>query len=67
MEKAKYVCIFDTSKQCPAKAAWKLSPESLVEFCKICVEKIKWDTLMKGLEAFANIQRKKAENPEGEK
>lgn len=61
MEATKYVCIFDASKQCPAKVAWKLSPESLVEFCKICVEKMKWDTLMQGLQLFANMQQKKTE------
>ena len=29
-------CIFDPSKSCPAKKAFKLQPESLVEFCKVC-------------------------------
>lgn len=57
METTKYSCIFE-SKSCPAKTAWKLSPESLVEFCKICVEKMKWDTLNKALEAFVNMQVK---------
>jgi len=56
METTKYSCIFE-SKSCPAKTAWKLSPESLVGFCKICVEKMKWDTLMKALEAFASIPK----------
>lgn len=61
MESIKYLCIFE-NKQCPAKAAWKLSPESLVEFCKVCVEKMKWDTLVKGIEAVASLQKNAGPN-----
>lgn len=41
----KYVCIFDGSKLCPVKQEYKLKPESLVEFCKICLENNRWNTL----------------------
>jgi len=61
MEKAKYLCIFE-DRECPVRVAWKLSPESLAEFCKVCVEKIKWDTLMKGLEAVASLQKNAGPN-----
>jgi len=41
----KYNCIFDLERECPVKTSYKLKPESLVEFCKICrqpeLEKIK--------------------------
>ena len=32
----KYPCIFKGSIDCPVKEAFKLSPESLVEYCKVC-------------------------------
>lgn len=31
-----YTCIFNKEKECPVKQEYKLKPESLVEFCKIC-------------------------------
>lgn len=31
-----YPCVFDEDKACPVKKQYKLEPESLVEFCKIC-------------------------------
>ena len=31
-----YSCVFDSNKRCEVKGAFKLVPESLVEFCKIC-------------------------------
>jgi hypothetical protein len=57
MENSKYVCIFE-NKPCPAKNAYKLSPESLAQFCKVCVEKIKWDSLMKAIEAVSTMMNK---------
>ena len=37
MEKTiSYTCVFDSTKQCEVKQTFKLVPESLVEFCKIC-------------------------------
>lgn len=58
MEKVKYSCIFKIGQPCPAKTAFKLKPESLVEFCKICVEKNKWDTLREAIEMVAKMQMK---------
>ena len=54
MEKAKYVCVFE-DKQCPVKAAWKLSPESLAPFCMVCMEKTKWDTIMQAMKMMAEM------------
>ena len=34
--KTTYFCIFDNHKPCSVKQEYKLKPESLVEFCKIC-------------------------------
>jgi len=31
-----YPCVFDLTKDCPVKKAYKLRPESLVLFCKEC-------------------------------
>jgi len=31
-----YTCIFDKKAECPVKQEYKLQPESLIEFCKIC-------------------------------
>jgi len=31
-----YPCVFDNSLECPVRVVYKLRPESLVEFCKIC-------------------------------
>lgn len=31
-----YACIFEKDKECPVKKDYKLRPESLVEFCKVC-------------------------------
>lgn len=61
MEKAKYLCIFE-DRECPVRVAWKLSPESLAEFCKVCVEKMKWNTLMEGLKAVASLQKNAVPN-----
>lgn len=36
MEKKPYYCIFDKEKPCPVKTEYKLKPESLAEFCKLC-------------------------------
>ena len=57
MEKAKYVCIFESSKSCPAKTAYKLSPESLAQFCKVCLDKEKWDSITKAMEMIAGMQK----------
>lgn len=31
-----YTCVYLATTPCPVKVAYKLVPESLVEFCKIC-------------------------------
>lgn len=31
-----YFCVFDNKKKCPIKTEYKLKPESLSLFCKIC-------------------------------
>ena len=33
---SEYKCCFDDSKSCSVRTLWKLKPENLVEFCKIC-------------------------------
>ncbi len=65
MESSKYMCIFEDGKSCPAKTAYKLSPESLAQFCKVCVEKTKWDTMLKAFELVSTVmmnQKKSEEN-----
>lgn len=52
----KYMCIFEP-KECPVKREYKLKPESLVEFCKICASKNRWDILKEGINLFAKFQR----------
>ncbi|MBA7490048.1 hypothetical protein ES702_00582 [subsurface metagenome] len=32
----KFNCVFRSDQECPVKTAYKLAPESLVEFCAIC-------------------------------
>lgn len=32
----KFNCVFRTEQECPVKTAFKLQPESLVEYCAIC-------------------------------
>ncbi len=32
----KFNCVFRPEQECTVKAAFKLQPESLVEYCKIC-------------------------------
>ncbi len=54
MESTKYICIFE-NVPCPAKTAYKLSPESLAQFCKVCVEKTKWDTIMQAMKMMAEM------------
>lgn len=56
VREVQYYCIFDVGKFCPAKTAFKLKPESLVEFCKICAENKKWDTLAQATSMFMKIQ-----------
>ena len=36
MEDKKYYCVFDKTIECSVKTEYKLKPESLIEFCKIC-------------------------------
>ncbi len=36
MEQKKYYCVFDKTIGCSVKTEYKLKPESLIEFCKIC-------------------------------
>lgn len=31
-----YKCCFDDSKDCSVRNLWKLQPENLVKFCKLC-------------------------------
>ena len=38
-KKVSYPCIFDNTKNCGVKNAFKLVPESLLEFCKLCNQK----------------------------
>lgn len=35
-EQKKYPCVFDLSDDCPIRRNFKLVPESLVRFCRIC-------------------------------
>lgn len=35
-ELRQYKCVFDKDQNCPVKLEYKLKPESLVEFCKVC-------------------------------
>lgn len=58
MESSKYVCIFESGKSCPAKTAYKLSPESLAQFCKVCVDKEKWATIMEVAKIMSEQFRK---------
>ena len=38
-KKVSYPCIFDNAKSCEVKNVFKLVPESLLEFCKLCNQK----------------------------
>jgi len=64
MESSKYVCIFESGKSCPAKTAYKLSPESLAQFCKVCVEKTKWDTIIQAMKMMAEMATSLQKNSE---
>ena len=64
MESSKYVCIFESGKSCPAKTAYKLSPESLAQFCKVCVEKTKWDTIIQAMKTMAEMATSLQKNSE---
>lgn len=33
-----YTCVFNKDKECPVKKEYKLTPESLVSFCKVCAD-----------------------------
>jgi len=33
-----YGCIFQKDKECPVRVEYKLEPESLVEYCKVCAK-----------------------------
>jgi len=64
MESSKYICIFESGKSCPAKTAYKLSPESLAQFCKVCVEKTKWDTIIQAMKMMAEMATSLQKNSE---
>lgn len=32
----KYYCVFDSTQECPVREQFKLQPENLLEFCKLC-------------------------------
>lgn len=34
--KVKYGCIFEPDQPCLVRAQWKLMPENLIEWCKLC-------------------------------
>lgn len=62
-----YTCIFDPKQKCPVKTEYKLKPESLVEFCKICrvpnagKRKLEFETFIHLSTAMGDIQRKLGE------
>ena len=35
-EDNKYFCAFNRERLCPVRTEYKLKPESLIEFCKVC-------------------------------
>jgi len=56
-----YTCIFDPKQKCPVKTSYKLVPESLVEFCKICKsrseEKTAFEAFMQSMTQMGKLQR----------
>lgn len=57
-----YTCIFDPKQKCPVKTEYKLKPESLVEFCKICrgrsEEKMVFEFFTRSLAQMGELQHK---------
>lgn len=35
-EKVGYNCLFEQGKECGIRTQWKLIPENMVEWCKVC-------------------------------
>lgn len=50
-----YKCIFDVEQECSVKEEYKLTPESLNEFCKICSKSSSKKQEAKILEMVAQI------------
>ena len=69
MEKIEYYCIFDKKQPCPVKEEYKLKPESLNEFCKICnfapanlqEKRMVFDVLMQMTQVYRELGQKTAE------
>lgn len=64
-----YTCIFEKDKECPVKTTYKLKPESLLEFCKICnlspmnrdQNKTQFEMIMQFTMMMGDLQRKLGE------
>ena len=65
--KITYSCIFDKEKDCLVKQEYKLRPESLVEFCKICKvpdsnkRKMEFETTIQLISQMSNMQHELGE------